>query len=720
MFFVSFTLILVCLFFQASLAQVDSKNLERARDRIAKNYVNFEGEKLTKFKWLSDNDLAFETVDPDGSVKRQRYDAAQNLISPLAGDIELSDPEMGPPGTQANYQVPAPDARLSPDGRYVVRRRGPNLVLIDQRNGTHSPVTMDGAVDFVYGGGVLLEWAGQVAVQEADEPWPASVLWSPDSRYFVTPIADVRNVRTKTYTTAKKVPEGGADFAIYNVRHAMAGDAHLTEAKFALIDVQSKAVTVLEMPTPYQKSGDPIRNNRVSWSADSKSVYFTYGDLIERNAYVFRYSLDDGEVVTEWSDNGYFLGHWRDFWPLPLIGGERQFIVPSEKDGFRHLYSVSPGREGGIETKITDGSLYVINVYGVKDDWVYFNAANVDNKDDPYIYGLYRAKIDGGDQQLISPVGVHVTAHPSEDLQYFVLEQEFLDRPNAHVVIDATGKVLQVLAQPSLKEGEPVIERVSGVTRDKQNPIWASIHKPTDFDPSKSYPVIHHVHGTVGFLWGSVGHRDGYEISQRQALADLGFIVLAADGLGSIGRTQKYLKRAAITGHQCGGTVDSVMLLKQLAKDRPYMDLSRVGVYGYSQGGNCASRAIFEFPDDIHVAVAGAGNHDSRFIHPAEIYGYIGGGPEDFPQEYEAQNNASLAHQLEGKILFVNGAIDDDVPLAATYQVINVLMKNNKDYDLTILPNYWHNAWDSSYYWHKVWGYFTEHLSEKELGIFEN
>lgn len=705
---------------QIAFAQTTFESLERARARQDQSYVNFEGHKLKTFMWLSDKDLAVETIAPNGTIERKHYDAAQNLMRPLARDVELSEPSIGPPGTPANYQGPGPDARQSPNGHYAVRRSGPNLVLQDLSNAAQSPITTDGSADYVYGGGILLEWAGQVGIEKAGITLPASVLWSPDSRYILTVIADVRDVRTKIYTTAETTQNGAPDFVNYKVRHAMAGDMHVTEAKFALIDVRNKTVITLNMPIPYQKSGDPVRANRVSWSGDSKKVYFTYGDLSERNAYVFRYDLDSGKVKTVWRDEGHFVGHWRDFWPFELIG-ENQFFVPSEKNGFRHIYKVTDRGERVIEQKISSGPLYVIDVYGVKDDWVYFLAATVDNTSDPYLYGLYRAKLDGSDQQLISPQGTHVVAHPSEGLTYFVLAQEFLDQPNAYMVIDGAGNVLQILAQPTLKSGEPVIERVSGVTRDRNNPIWGSLHKPTDFDPKKRYPVIHHVHGTVGFLWGSVGHREGIETSERQALADLGFIVLAVDGMGSIGRTPAFLQQATVAGHQCGGTVDAVMLLKQLAKKRPYIDLSRVGVYGYSQGGNCASRAIFEFPDDIHVAVSGAGNHDSRFIHPGEIYGYIGGGPIDFPDAYQAQDNATLAHRLQGKILFIQGAIDDDVPLVTTYHVISALIKHNKDYDLAILPNGDHNsAWESPYYRNKVWSYFTKYLKGENPSVFEN
>ncbi|MEO1018231.1 MAG: prolyl oligopeptidase family serine peptidase, partial [Pseudomonadota bacterium] len=318
----------------------------------------------------------------------------------------------------------------------------------------------------------------------------------------------------------------------------------------------------------------------------------------------------------------------------------------------------------------------------------------------------------------LTPLGVNTRVYPSPDLSHFVVASSYLDRPDAYSVIDAKGSPIAVLSDATLLPGEPFIERVAKATRHPDELVWASIHKPTDFDPLSKYPVILHVHGTVGFLWTSHGRDDRSNF--RQSLADLGFIVVAVDGYGSVGRETAFLAEAVTAGHQCGGNRDGVELLKQLFEERPYMDQGRVGVYGYSQGGNCASRAILEYPDDFHVAVSGAGNHDSRFSHPDEITAYIGGGPNVFPDRFKAQDNSVLANQLKGKILFIVGAIDDDVPMITTFHLINALIGNNKSFDLTVFPNGTHAIHRSDYYRKVVWDYFAEHLLGEDLRLFDN
>ncbi|MEM6650941.1 MAG: DPP IV N-terminal domain-containing protein, partial [Pseudomonadota bacterium] len=354
--------------------------------------------------------------------------------------------------------------------------------------------------------------------------------------------------------------------------------------------------------TPFLKPSDPIRGGKVFWSETGETLHITYGDLGERNLYTYKVDAKDGSAKKIYQEKGYFRGHWRDITPVSL--SDERILFASDKDGYYHLYTMNADNGRSVK-KLTKGEIYVRDIVGLKDDWIYFMASYIYRENDPYLYALHRIKTNGTDQQQVTQPGVGVEVTPSPDLSHFLVEEMSLNSPNAHYVINQNGEVLEALTQPSFIESEPVIERVSAVTRDRRNPVWASVHKPTDFDPSKSYPVIHHVHGTVGFYWSSAGGAQR-RADLRQRIADLGFIVIAADGMGSVGRTRRFLEAAHAAGHQWGGTLYIILLAKEIAKQRPYMNMDKVGVHGLSQGGNCASRAIFEFPDDIHVSVSSA------------------------------------------------------------------------------------------------------------------
>ncbi|WP_299323441.1 prolyl oligopeptidase family serine peptidase [Parasphingopyxis sp.] len=689
--------------------------VQLALARAAGEHVSYDGEMLVDHSWLSDSLLAFATVDGDGEPVRQVLDLRDGSISSMALEEWPESERSWPRGVDIGGPV-GPNVPTSPDGELGIVRDGYNLKLVNLGTGAEAALTTDGQPDYAYGDGILLAWSGQVAIQREDFNVPPSVLWSPDNRHVLTFAANTRGVRVKTHVAPSAAPGGAPDMTSYAIRHAMAGDEHLTQADFVVIDTQSGRMTPLAIPEPYHRGADPLRAGYASWTSSGDHLYISYGNISETEYNIYRIDARMGTATSIYGESGHFRGHWREIPPAHVSNGRLALV--SDRDGYRHLYTID-AEDGGDLQKITSGELYIARMFGIEDGWAYFTASQVDNSTDPYRYHLFRARMDGSVQEILTDHLVHVSnVVASPDMRHFLIEEQRLDAPNAHLVIDNSGSVVRRLTMPRLRPGEQSIERVSAVTRDPENPVWASIHRPTDFDPSRTYPVIHHVHGTVGFLWASMGH--DRRAASRQEFADLGFIVIATDGMGNVGRTRSFLEAAHSAGHQCGGTEDSVMLLRELAADRSYIDLDRVGVYGFSQGGNCASRAILEFPNDIHVSVSGAGNHDARYTHPAEIYGYIGGGPDEFPERYDAQDNASLAHQLQGKLLFVHGGIDDDVPLMGTFHLINALIEHNRQYDLVVLPDYRHDAWTSPYYDRVVWSYFLNELKGEDVDLFSN
>lgn len=685
---------------------------ERAVQRLQSSYRTFEGKTVGSSSWLDDNRLAFSLEDGKGWEAYYLYDAANGKIT----DSDASIMPKGPGGWPGGFDVGGsfiPKEVISPDGRWAISRQDYNLVVKDIKSGEVRQLTDDAAEDYQYGDSLLMAWSGQIGAKLLGlEPGP-SLSWSPDSKRFLTFAADARGVRRKSYVGVEEKDGGLIDYTRYDAIQPMAGDKNLTTARFAIFNPSTGTRVDIATPIPYQHASDPLGDGTF-WSADGQYVYLAYSDVIERNYSIYRVNATTGEVDEILAEKGYFIGHWSHM--APQVHGN-DLIVMSYRDGYRRLYR-HDAVSGEVQNMITNGSIYVNWMLGVSDGWVYFSAGELKDGIDPHQYQLFRARLDGSRQERLTDGKADYSVNPSSDFSHFLVTRKVMDKPDSYVIIDNTGKQLTSLATPELRQGVPLPERVMGVGRDGKTEIWGTLFKPSDFDPSKKYPIVNWVHGTVGFIWSPTSLDDGQN-RRWQALAELGFLVLAVDGMGGVGRTESFLKVAHDTGHQCGGILENVLMTRQLAEKRPYVDVNRVGVAGYSQGGNCSSRAILEYPDDFHVAVSQSGNHDSRFNHVGEIYGYIGW-PEDNPEKFIAQDNASLAHQLKGKILFTHGVLDDDVPLVTTYHVIEELIKHNKQYDLMVMPSERHTNSGHPYHLRVVWSYFAEHLLGKKLKVFDN
>jgi dipeptidyl aminopeptidase/acylaminoacyl peptidase len=249
---------------------------------------------------------------------------------------------------------------------------------------------------------------------------------------------------------------------------------------------------------------------------------------------------------------------------------------------------------------------------------------------------------------------------------------------------------------------------------DGSTDIYGLIYKPTNFDPSKKYPVLDSdypgpqiIRVPRSFNGGLLGGSFSDLYGLPQATAELGFIVVVVDGRGTPGRSKAFHDAAYGKMGEAGSLQDHVAAIRQLAQARPYMDLDRVGIYGHSGGGFASVRAILAYPDFFKVAVASAGNHDQR--------GYLASWGEKYMGPLSGDNyleaaNVTLAANLKGKLLLVWGDMDDNVPPALSIQLVDALIKANKDFDLLVLPNRNHGGMADPYFIRRRWDYLVEHL----------
>ena len=198
----------------------------------------------------------------------------------------------------------------------------------------------------------------------------------------------------------------------------------------------------------------------------------------------------------------------------------------------------------------------------------------------------------------------------------------------------------------------------------------------------------------------------------HQALAELGFVVIALDGMGTPLRSKSF--QDAWYGNMVDNTLpDQVAALKQLAAKYSWIDATRAGIWGHSGGGNATAAAMFRYPDVYKVGIAESGNHDNLSYEDdwAERYQGLLVNRPDGTTNYTGQDNASHAKHLKGKLYLIHGLMDDNVPPQTTLLVVDALMKANKDFDLLMLPHARHGfGKDSFYVMRRRWDYFVQHL----------
>ena len=235
------------------------------------------------------------------------------------------------------------------------------------------------------------------------------------------------------------------------------------------------------------------------------------------------------------------------------------------------------------------------------------------------------------------------------------------------------------------------------------------MYRPTNFDPSKKYPIVNSIY--PGPQSGSVGTRSFVPGGDKQALAELGFIVVSIDGMGTPGRSKSF--HAAYYGDMGDNTLpDQVAAMKALAAQYPWIDLDRAGIYGHSGGGYAAAAAMFRFPDFFKVGVSQAGNHDNRNYEDdwgEKWQGLLQTRP-DGTTNYDNQANQNHAKHLKGKLLLAHGTMDANVPPYNTLLVVDALIKANKDFDLILFPNRGHGFGSEPYMVRRRWDYFVRHL----------
>ncbi len=536
------------------------------------------------------------------------------------------------------------------------------------------------------------------------------ISWSPDMKTVVA--LRTRQGQQHDVSFVESAPKDQLQPKLHTHQYLKPGD-RIPQSMPHLFDIESK----IEIAVNNDLFSNPwMSTPRIEWSPDSSRFFFTYN---QRGHQVLRFiSVDaaSGEaraIVDEQSET--FIDYaYKQY--LRILHGTGELIWMSERDGWNHLYlyDLSTGK---VKNQITKGEWVIRRVerVDVENRQIWFQAGGIYEAQDPYYIHHCRVNFDGsGLTFLTDGDGTHSVSW-SPDRKFLVDTYSRVDQPPITELRNAeTGELISELERADwsrlLRTQWQIPERFVAKGRDGKTDIYGVIYRPTNFDDSRKYPVIEKIYAGPH---SSFVPKSFSEYFSAQAIAELGFIVVQIDGMGTSNRSKSFHDVCAKNLGD-SGFPDRIKWIKAAAKEHQFMDLSHgVGIYGGSAGGQSSTRAVLAFGDFYTVAVSDCGCHDNRMdkIWWNELWmGWPVG------RHYEEQSNVTNAHRLTGKLFLTVGELDRNVDPASTMQVVDALIKADRDFDLLVVPGGGHGIGESAYGKRRRRDFFVRHLMGVEPG----
>ena len=595
----------------------------------------------------------------------------------------------------------------SPDGKRTAFVREHNLWVRDLASSKETQLTTDGAKDFGYA-------TNNAGWTKSDRP---ILMWSPDSKKIATFQHDGRQVG-EMYLVDVRV--GHPQLQAW--KYPLPGDEHIFMLHRVIIDVESPKVTRFKVPP------DPHRGtlcdhiacrggdwSDVQWSADSRQMAFVSTSRDHKHVQLRIADASDGsvrDVLEEKVDTFFESGNGRVNWRVLFPTNEVIWFSQRDNWGHLYLYDLATGK---LKNRITAGDGNVTQLLRIDEKTLVYQAVGKEKGRDPYFTHLYRIGMDGKNHLLLTPEDANHEISLAESGRYFVDSYSKPDVPPVAVLRDLDGNLVVQLEKADISKltaagWKPPIP-ITVKARDGQTDLYGLMYQPANLDTSRKYPIINRVY--PGPQTGSVGSRSfSAARADSNALAELGFIVVEIDGMGTPWRSKKF--HEAYYGNMADNTIpDQVAGMKQLAERHPWIDLTRVGLWGHSGGGYATASAMFMYPDFFTVGISESGNHDNRVYEDdwAEKWTGLLTKKPDGTTTYDTQATQTMAKNLKGKLLLAHGTMDSNVPPNNTLLVVDALIKANKDFDLIMFPNAGHGFGAAgNYMTRRRWDYFVRHL----------
>lgn len=594
-----------------------------------------------------------------------------------------------------NYWGGQQRRNMSPDGKWELYIRDFNVWIRESSSNKEYQLSFDGAERAGYG----------------------QLRWSPDSRTIFA--MKQYEVDTRQILLAESRPTNQTQPNYRWIDYAKPGDA-LAQNIPVLFNVETK------QQIPFNASSF---NNQYSlyfsaWSPDSKYAIFHYNQRGHQVYQIVAINTVTGEHRALVDEQSNTFIYYNDILTRYLDGGNT-LLFTSERDNWRHLYTVDIAT--GNLKQITKGKWNVREILHLDEEQgiilCYANglkakeergnvapgtvsAAGKKGKpqgEDPYNKHLIKVEIAMGKVTDLTPENGHHTVYFNGNYSYFVDNYSRPDMaPVAVLKESGSGKVVLPLQTAKLdrllETGYTLPEVFVAKGRDGKTDIWGTIHRPSNFDLTKKYPVIEYIYAGPhdSFVDKNFVIRNRFD-----RLKEMGFIVVYIDGMGTDNRSKEF-QDVCWRNLKDAGFPDRILWMRAAASVYPEMDIDKVGIYGYSAGGQSAMGALLFYPEFYKVAVALCGCHDNRMDKiwwNEQWMGYPIG------PWYGESSNVDNAHKLQGDLLLINGELDDNVDPASTLQVVSELVKHNKQFEQLYLPGHNHNL-GSEYITRRIYEFF--------------
>lgn len=589
--------------------------------------------------------------------------------------------------------------RPSPDGKWEVFIHNFNVALRPASGGPLTVLSTDGS--------------------EGDFYDPCSIAWSPDSRKLA--VYRVRPGYRRLVHYIETSPADQIQPRHFTMLYPKPGD---------VVDLEQPVIFNIDAEPPRQLRvadalfPNPLTLSRLEWRPDGRTLTFNYTERGHRVFRVIEVDAASGTARTLISEEPETFNGQR--WFRHEIDGGREIIWLSERDGRHHLYLID-GATGRVKNRITKGEWVVRGVRKVDETkrQIWFSASGMYPGRDPYFVHDYRINFDGTGLLALTEADAHHDVSYSADMRFYVDTYSRVDLPTVSELRRAEdGSLVAEIERADIsalvEAGWKAPEVFTAKGRDGKTDIWGVIVRPTNFDPSKRYPVIENIYAgphdsfvPKGF-WPFLPHSGGDSLIGMQAQAELGFIVVMIDGMGTFNRSKAF-HDVAWKNVGDAGFPDRILWHTAVAEKYPHYDISRVGIYGGSAGGQSSTGALLFYPDFYHAAVSYVGCHDNRMDKISWNERWMGW-PVD--ESYARSSNVDNAWRLRGRLLLVVGELDQNVDPASTMQVADALIKAGKMFDLLVIPGGGHGAGRTSgpvaYASLRQYDFFVRHLRGEE------
>ncbi|MES2475332.1 MAG: DPP IV N-terminal domain-containing protein [Verrucomicrobiota bacterium] len=614
---------------------------------------------------------SYGKVAPGASAVQNTYSGHVWLMTRADGEalagVESQDT---PTFARITGRIPAPARErndLSPDKKWRSYIRDHNVFIEPAEGGEAISISSNGF---------------------AADRFSGPIKWSPDSKKLVA--FRVKSVKTRQIHIVQSSPPDQLQPKLTTLDYAKPGDA-IEQPMPHLFEIASRR----EIAIDNALFNNPWEINEVSWAADSAEFTFVYNQRGHQVMRIIGVHADSGSARKVFEDSSKTFIDYSQKSYIHHLPEKREILWASERDGYNHLYLIHTD-SGEIKQQITQGKWNVREVVAVdeKKRQLLLKVMGMTGQD-PYHLHFARVNFDGsGFTRLTESDGNHGIKF-SPDRKFLIATWSRVDQPTVTELrrADDGSLVAELERQDDAalqKTGWSRPERFVAKGRDGQTDIHGVIVRPTHFDPTKKYPVVEDIYaGPHDFFVP----KNYFAWSGMNAMAELGFVVVKIDGMGTNWRSKAF-HDTAWKNLMDGGFPDRVAWIKEAAASRPWMDLTRVGIYGGSAGGQNTLAGLLTHGDFYKAGVADCGCHDNRMDKIWWNEAWMGW-PVD--ESYERNSNVTHAAKLQGKLMLIVGEMDSNVDPASTAQVVNALQQAGKDFDFVPIMNAGHGAAETPY-----------------------